>query len=118
QRVQRIRPCRAPGWSDECGAHPEENDRQRTQIRDGIGRADAEQHTAQKSADACGPEDPDSRADRTKPQPPSEKLTDDRKSLRARSWSRGNASGSPIRPRTSANSARAAELAERGANRA
>ena len=81
QRVQRIRPCRAPGWSDECGAHPEENDRQRTQIRDGVGRADAEQHTAQKSADACGPEDPDSRADRTKPQPPSDKLTDDRTTI-------------------------------------
>ena len=57
--------------------------RQRTREGDGVGRADAEQHAAEKPADAERRDDAERGADRAEPQASSEKSANDRQARRA-----------------------------------
>jgi hypothetical protein len=68
QRAQRIRPCRAPGWNDGRGDHGAQDDAERTREGGAVGRADAEQHAAEKPADAECRDQTERRANRPEPQ--------------------------------------------------
>jgi hypothetical protein len=50
--AQRIGPCGAPGWKDGRNDHAAQDDGQRTPTEGAVGRADAEEHAAEKSRQA------------------------------------------------------------------
>ena len=77
QRAQRIGERGAPCRHDRRDGDAAQHDGERTRERDGVGRADAEQRTAEQSAEAECRDDADRGANRTEPQASSEEFADD-----------------------------------------
>lgn len=83
QRAQRVRPGRAPGWNKTGSGHGAQNDRERTREGGGVGRADAEQHGAEKPGEGECHDHTEGGTDRAQPQTASQKPANDRTGRRA-----------------------------------